>query len=72
MPNMIPPDETTRAAASALETNAVAAHCAASIDKLLALTNGGPSGELSAKAAAALAADIAHMLKSELGHLTGR
>ena len=66
-----PPDSTTRAALSALECDAVAAQCAAAIDKLLALTNGGPSGELGAKAASLLAADIARSLEAEHASLAG-
>jgi len=64
-----PPDPTTRAAPSALEIDAVAAQCAAAIDKLLALTNGGPSGELGPKAASALAGDIARTLAAEHARL---
>lgn len=67
-----PPDLTTRKSLSALESDAVAAQCAAAIDKLLALTNGGPSGELGAKAASLLAADIAQALEAEHIRLAGR
>ncbi|MFN7189939.1 MAG: hypothetical protein ACK5U4_00685, partial [Rhodospirillales bacterium] len=52
--------------------HAVAAQCAAAIDKLLALTNGGPSGELGPKAASLLAADIARALEAENVRLAGR
>jgi hypothetical protein len=71
MAKTIPPDPTTRAAPSAHEIDAVAAQCAAAIDKLLALTNGGPSGELGSKAASLLAADIARALEAEHARLAG-
>ncbi|MCA3263915.1 MAG: hypothetical protein ING44_18375 [Telmatospirillum sp.] len=57
---------------SAPEIDAVAAKCAAAMDKLLALTHGGPSGELGPKAAASLAADIARTLEAEHARLAGR
>ncbi len=66
-----PPDTTTRATPSATEIDAVAAQCAAAIDKLLALSNGGPSGELGASGAALLAADIARALEAEHARLAG-
>jgi len=72
MVNANPPDSATRPALSAPEIDAVAAHCASAIDKLLALTNGGPSGELGPKSAASLAADIARTLEAEHARLAGR
>jgi hypothetical protein len=72
MAKTFPPDPTTRATPSALEIDAIAAQCAAAIDKLLALSNGGPSGELRPKAASLLAADIAQALEAEHDRLAGR
>lgn len=72
MAKATPPDLTTRTSHSASESHAVAAQCAAAIDKLLALTNGGPSGELGPKAASLLAADIARALEAENVRLAGR
>lgn len=71
MAKAIPPDSTTRAALSALEFDAVAAQCVAAIDKLLALSSGGASGELSPRAAAMLAADVARTLEAEQMRLLG-
>jgi hypothetical protein len=60
-----PPEPATRLREIGADMDAVAASCAAAIDKLLALSAGGASGELGAKAAALLAADIANQLAAE-------
>jgi hypothetical protein len=72
MATFIPPDLATRAIAADPEMDAVAASCAAAIDKLLALSIGGACGELSAKSAATLAADVARELEAQQIRLLAR
>jgi hypothetical protein len=48
------------------------AKCAEALDKLLALSSGGASGELPYKAAAALATDLARELAAFESSLRGR